>query len=171
VRSYAVADVFYWQRYEDVGDRSYWTRNVVEVGQGGVGVNRVLQSSDITGWCGPVERMTSGFKLPFHSSPPPAYPNFGIGIGDLRGGFALGGFSQSDPKRGRAQAYAWQIVMPFWTVTPVFAVLPVVRATRWLRRRRRVGAGRCPSCGYDLRATPARCPECGNTPTRTSATE
>ena len=33
----------------------------------------------------------------------------------------------------------------------------------WRRRRlvRRVVAGRCPACGYDLRATPGRCPECG----------
>ena len=51
------------------------------------------------------------------------------------------------------------VVVPHWTVPAVFGVLPVT--VHMFRRRRRHRAGLCPSCGYDLRATPGRCPECG----------
>jgi hypothetical protein len=32
---------------------------------------------------------------------------------------------------------------------------------RVLQRRRRLGCGLCPICGYDLRESPGCCPECG----------
>jgi PAS domain S-box-containing protein len=56
------------------------------------------------------------------------------------------------------------IRLPNWFLLAVLAVLPArwaaLRRGRW-RRAELAARGRCPSCGYDLRATPERCPECG----------
>jgi hypothetical protein len=51
--------------------------------------------------------------------------------------------------------------LPYWLVALLTGTAPVAWAAAWARRRRRVKQGLCPTCGYDLRATPGRCPECG----------
>ena len=55
------------------------------------------------------------------------------------------------------------IAAPHWLLAVVALVLPSVIAIAWMRlAHRRMRIGFCPSCGYDLRASPERCPECGS---------
>ena len=49
------------------------------------------------------------------------------------------------------------IIFPLWPCAALLALPPAAR----LARHRRIPAGHCPRCRYDLRATPHRCPECG----------
>jgi hypothetical protein len=56
--------------------------------------------------------------------------------------------------------------VPLWSAAIVTGALPGHWLLRSKRRRasRRRRAGLCPTCAYDLRATPDRCPECGTIP-------
>jgi hypothetical protein len=58
--------------------------------------------------------------------------------------------------------------IPWWFLTTLSAVLPLVWIWKKLRRLARYREGLCERCGYDLRATPDRCPECGHIPTKVS---
>jgi hypothetical protein len=56
------------------------------------------------------------------------------------------------------------LMVPHWALAVLFGIVPLSWGmSRW-RARRRKKTGLCPSCGYDLRATPGRCPECGAVP-------
>jgi hypothetical protein len=67
----------------------------------------------------------------------------------------------------------WSLVAPLYLLAALTAGLPAGRVSWWLWQRRRhkheTRRGVCPTCGYDLRATPGKCPECGTIPAATSA--
>jgi hypothetical protein len=61
--------------------------------------------------------------------------------------------------------FNWGLNFPYWILSTITLLLPALAAIVARRRRRAQRAqGLCPSCGYDLRATPHRCPECGAVP-------
>jgi hypothetical protein len=65
------------------------------------------------------------------------------------------------------------LLLPMPFVVALFAPLPLIDVILIRRRRRhgrRLAAGLCVRCGYDLRASPDRCPECGAIPAVTNST-
>jgi hypothetical protein len=65
------------------------------------------------------------------------------------------------PGGGGVTEVRWTVAIPFWCLALAFALPPLGWELLRRRARRNRRIGRCPRCGYDLRATPDRCPECG----------
>ncbi|HSV16121.1 MAG TPA: hypothetical protein VLI90_17805 [Tepidisphaeraceae bacterium] len=75
-------------------------------------------------------------------------------------GFAGFWFAISRPL-GAQDKRNWCLIVPHWACFVATAILPLTAYAGWRRTARWQRKGRCPRCGYDLRATPQRCPECG----------
>ena len=113
-------------------------------------IERGLYAGDAPGW--------------YYETAPPDSLRHEVEARDRTGGRLLQrlGFAFARIDYGNGQR-RYAVYLPHWSVALVFGVPPA----RWLRaarkrRRRRLNAGRCRRCGYDLRATPDRCPECGD---------
>ena len=85
-----------------------------------------------------------GFALKFHRDDSRAEPHGTIA-----------------PHEGVMVETATELMVPHWLPAIVLLLSPAAWVARHHRRARRLRTGVCPSCGYDLRASPGRCPECG----------
>ena len=83
--------------------------------------------------------------------------------------FGIDYHASRDRLERRQQMSRRRFVIAYWLLTLATLPLPLlwgVFAIAARRRKRiRMRSKSCPSCGYDLRATPDRCPECGQVPT------
>jgi hypothetical protein len=98
----------------------------------------------------------ASFRTAVWQNPAVEWRLFGYGVVINRG--VVAGTQQS------ARPGAWRnfvLILPYWLLALVFAVPPATFIVRRARSARQRETSLCPTCGYDLRATPDRCPECG----------
>jgi hypothetical protein len=134
--------------------------------------------------------MTHEYRLP-PQSPPPADVGFSFGAPDRVGpdkaafyvqafksqandvllnrvGFHVAHSTYGDRSVPELKQYRRTVLqVPRWFPAAVLAIAPLSTLFRRVRKRAGAGGALCPTCGYDLRATPGRCPECGAEPTGT----
>jgi hypothetical protein len=110
----------------------------------------------------PLTPPAPGLRWESHPGEPPLYvPGHWLSRLGFEADWRSGPSEWIDDRRYRS------LTLPCWFLMALAALLPAVWLRRWRRRNRPLGL--CPTCGYDLRATPTRCPECGTTPAGVAA--
>jgi hypothetical protein len=157
-----IATIVFWVRsYRSTESATYCTRHrlwAISTVRGGVALAAAPRSPYTTvGW------EASSVAAPDVNRPwhPTYYPTLFNRLGFYRDSGLYATYSfDGITTRGWVRRYA----VPFWFLCLTTALAPASRALRHASKRRRSQPGRCPKCGYDLRATPNRCPECGTIP-------
>ena len=148
-RSYYVVDELIWSKKQTASDGSIGLRMLMAIAQRGrisVGISEG----------GALYLAGNKLKEGFTCSQAPAPPSSAAKNSSV---WSRLGFQYSSAKNR-----IWTtrgLSFHFWCPTLLFALAPAVWLLRRLLRHRRHSANLCPTCGYDLRATPDRCPECG----------
>jgi hypothetical protein len=165
-RSYATADRVIRNAWDADGDRTYWAQSDIVVSRGTLWLFHQVQAFSTAG----AQSLRSSHPAELHysaESPRATQIEFSV-TGFSHAGFRYKSVSKPDsPGHSRPLAAGQQASLPLWSLLPPLAILPTIRAIRHRRRRKRAAAaaaGLCPTCGYDLRASPDRCPECGTAP-------
>ena len=154
VRSFRATDIvsrLYTQRI--AGGIQYRSRQLLS-GRGGVafslrhGVRTVSDERDI---------LLANYEFRHEITPPydSIFPNTHNDPEWLWRGFQVMRFVPN-PKSDQRGA---TVTVPYWALIGLGAIAPTL--SLWRFRQSRPLRGHCPSCGYDLRASPERCPECG----------
>jgi hypothetical protein len=167
VRSYWVSDDV---TRESADGEGFWSWSFAHAGRG-----RLLLVRHTIAYSSGGNRHPAGLRWDRKAGPPSAdWPMIAAGAGSDVVGWQFAGFGhrwRDEQKLYGADRCDW-VTLPIWFAAAVTGAVSAPGSAAHARRRRRrwrERRGLCPTCGYDLRATPDRCPECGMMASKVSA--